>query len=379
VQWKGVLRPLPGLRRLRVPASQQVGAKKTARVMMSTSGRALTRRDFLQHSLRGIGLGAVVGSLIKSIPCSARENGSSAPNRFSYDVERFAQTDPKLLKYDLVKTIRGISPQSHRIGIGPEHQIHIAARQGVQVMDLEGNELKLIRTGEPCRCVIVAPDKTIYAGSRTRIEVFDGTGRAMGSWEVPGPKTWLTALAVSENCVYAADSGNRAILRYDRTGKLLGKIGQKDPQRNIAGFVVPSPYLDVKLGREGLLWVNNPGRHRVDVFTPEGDLEFSWGKPSAAIEGFCGCCNPIGLALMPDDRCVTCEKGLPRVKIFSPERTLEAVVAGPELFSQNSSSHGLDEMADGTMGGLDAAVGPSGNIFILDLGAASVRVMRPKA
>ncbi len=69
-----------------------------------------------------------------------------------------------------------------------------------------------------------------------------------------------------------------------------------------------------------------------------GELEFAWGKPSAGIEGFCGCCNPVGLAMLPDGRCVTCEKGLPRVKVYSTEGVFESVVAGPETFPENAKA-----------------------------------------
>jgi hypothetical protein len=179
--------------------------------------------------------------------------------------------------------------------------------------------------------------------------------------------------------VFVADSANRVVLRYDRSGKLVGRLGQKNQERNIPGLIVPSPYLDVKLGRDGLLRVNNPGRHCIEVLSPNGDLEFSWGKPSAGIEGFCGCCNPIGLALLSDGSCVTCEKGLPRVKLYSVERTFDCVIAGPEMFRDNSRAGSVSDRADGTLGGLDAAVDSQGRIYILDLVAGDVRVMRRKA
>ena len=49
------------------------------------------------------------------------------------------------------------------------------------------------------------------------------------------------------DAVFAADSGNRVVLRYDRSGKLLGRIGEKNKDRDIPGFVIPSPYLDVEI------------------------------------------------------------------------------------------------------------------------------------
>jgi len=215
-------------------------------------------------------------------------------------------------------------------------------------------------------------------GLRDHIEVYDKQGALLKSWESPGAKTWVTGLAVGENDVFAADSGNRVILRYDRSGKLVRRIGEKNKERNVPGLIVPSPYLKVELARDGLLRVNNPGRHRVEIYTVEGDFELSWGRASAAIDGFCGCCNPIGLALLPDGRCVTCEKGLPRVKVYSEEGKFECVVAGTESFPQNAKTGSTRNPLDGTMGGLEAAVDSQGKIYILDLVAGDVRAMRRK-
>ena len=179
--------------------------------------------------------------------------------------------------------------------------------------------------------------------------------------------------------VVAADSGGRVVLRYDKSGKLAGRIGEKNKERNIPGLIMPSPYLDVKLARDGLLRVNNTGRHRVETYTPSGDLELSWGKPTSAIEGFCGCCNPVGLALLPDGRCVTCEKGLPRVKVYSADGVFQSVVAGAESFVENANATFVKGTEDCRLGGLDAAVDSQQRIYILDLVANDVRVMKRKA
>jgi hypothetical protein len=247
----------------------------------------------------------------------------------------------------------------------------------VEVLDTQGNQLGEIPLVSPARCVAVAQDGTLYVGLRTHVRVFDAKGQPTSVWEAPTKKTWFTGLSVGANDLFAADSANRVILRYDRSGKLVGRIGEKNPQRNIPGLIVPSPYLDVKLGPDGLLRVNNPGRHCVEVFTPDGELEFSWGKPSAGIAGFCGCCNPVGLALLSDGRCITCEKGLSRVKVYSPERDFDCVVAGPELFKDNVRS-GAVGSSDVAAAGLDAAVNSQGQIFVLDLMAGNVRVMERK-
>jgi hypothetical protein len=53
-------------------------------------------------------------------------------------------------------------------------------------------------------------------------------------------------------------------------------------------------------------------------------------------------------------------------------------VAGPEVFSDNSRAGLVSELSDGTLGGLDAAVDSQGRIYVLDLVAGNVRVMKRK-
>jgi hypothetical protein len=332
----------------------------------------ISRRRFLKRSVQGAGLLAASGSVLKG--------AAATENAFAYDVERLRKTDPKLIGYEQVHRFSILNSHPRRIAFGgPNNRLYVAAASSISVLDLEGTRgLELALPG-PARAVAVATDGTIYAGLRDHIEVFGAKGNRLAAWESPGPRTWFTGLAAGESDLFAADAGNRVVLRYDRSGKISGRIGEKNKERNVPGLIVPSPYLQVQLARDGLLRVNNPGRHRVEAYTISGDLELFWGKPSAGIAGFCGCCNPIGLALLPDGRCVTCEKGLPRVKVYSADGTFESVVAGPESFPENAKNGAIQDKSDGMLGGLDATVDAQGRIFILDLVTGDVRVMKRKA
>jgi hypothetical protein len=339
----------------------------------------ITRRDFLKGAAGGAGVLAVgSGTFAASVGLARGASAGKDANPFAYDVERLRKTDPKLIRYEQVGQFSSPGPDPRRIAVGPEDRVYVAAGNAVTVLDRDGRRLKEIDLGTQARCVAVAGEGTIYAGTRDHVEVFDASGKRLAAWESAGKRTWLTGLAVGGNDVFAADAGNRVVLRYDRSGKLVGRIGEKNKERNIPGIIMPSPYLDVKLARDGLLRLNNTGRHRVEAYTPSGDLEFSWGKPSAGIEGFCGCCNPIGLAMLADGRCVTCEKGLPRVKVYSPEGVFESVVAGPETFPENAKATFVKGTEDCRLGGLDAAVDSQQRIYILDLVANDVRVMKRK-
>jgi len=347
---------------------------------MKNRKQTITRRHFLKETTGGAGILVVgSGSFAASLGLARGASAGTTPNPFAYDVERLRQTDPKLIHYEQVGHFAGPNPDPRRIVIGPEDRVYIAAGNAVSVLDRDGTRITEINLGTAARCVAVAADGTIYAGARDHVEVFDPKGKRLATWESPGKRTWFTGLAAGASEVFAADAGNRVVLRYDKSGKVAGRIGEKNKERNIPGLILPSPYLDVKLGRDGLLRVNNTGRHRVEGYTANGDLEFSWGKSSGAIDGFCGCCNPVGLALLPDERCVTCEKGLPRVKVYSPEGVFESVVAGAESFVENAKATFVKGTEDCRLGGLDAAVDSQQRIYILDLVANDVRVMKHKA
>lgn len=328
-----------------------------------------SRREFFGQSTAAL---ALLNAIAAQRTQGAEKN---ARNPFAYDVSRLEKTDPRLIVYQETARWKAPHPEARRLAIGHDDTLYVCSGNYVTAMNHTGASGLEIALVEPPRCVAPAAEGTIFVGLRDHVEVFDAKGARKATWDPPGKKPWLTGLAVTEDDVFAADAGNRVLLRYDKSGKLVRRIGEKDKDRNIPGFIVPSPFFDVEIARDGLLRVTNPGRHRVELYTLDGDLEGSWGTTSMGINGFCGCCNPINLALLPDGRYVTCEKGLPRVKVYSATGEFESVVAGVETFAANAKACGP---SDCTAGGLDAVVDAQGRIYILDFVTGDVRVMQRK-
>jgi hypothetical protein len=345
-----------------------------------SAGSRITRRRWLRQGVRHAAVLGLAGSAVIQNRRQARAADNTAPNPFAYDVSRLEKTDPKLVRFTETRRFHCAQPDPRRLTLGPDGNLFVAARDAVAVLDPTGAPVRELPVAGPARCVAIAADGTTFVGLRDHVELFDAGGQRTAAWDSPGRKTWLTGLAVGDQGeLFAADSGNRLVWRYNRAGKVLGRLGEKNPQRDIAGFILPSPYLDVAWHKDGLVRVNNPGRHRVEVYTREGDLELTWGKASMGIDGFCGCCNPIAVALLPDGRYVTCEKGLPRVKIYREHGEFDCVVAGPELFPQNARIGAGEEAADGARAALDAAVDAHGRVFVLDTITGDIRRMEPKA
>lgn len=329
-----------------------------------------SRREFIGQSA---GLMTILGTIASQRAQGAK---SRSTNPFAYDVSHLEKTDPKLVTYDEQARWKVPHGEARRIAMGADDTLYVCADNYLTLLSQRGERGLEIAATEPTRCCAVAEDGTIYLGLRDHVELFNAKGERQAVWESQGKKAWLTGVAVTKNDVFVADAGNRVVLRFDKSGKLVGRIGARDKERNIPGFIIPSPFFSVTVARDGLLRVNNPGRHRMELYTSDGDFEGSWGVASMGIKGFCGCCNPINFALLPDGRYVTCEKGLPRVKIYSASGEFESVVAGVECFSENAKACGP---SDCTTGGLDAVVDSKGRIYILDFVTAHVRVMERKA
>lgn len=335
----------------------------------SPESTPVSRRQFMRNVAQG--------AVLVGVGVYASKAASAADrNPFAYDVSRFSKTDPKLIAWEEVSRRTCPVKAALRLAIGPDDCVHVAAGNQIVRWNAAGDRPNL-DLGAPVRCAAVAPDGTLFVGLTDRIAIFDVAGKRQVDWPSPGPKTWFTGLAVTEREVFAADSGQRLVWRFDRSGRTLGRIGNRDSARGVPGLILPSPFLDVRLHPDGLLRLNNTGRHRIEAYTIAGDFEHAWGEASAAIAGFCGCCNPIGLAILPDGRTVTGEKGLPRVKVYRTDGTLESVVAGTETFADNVGQ--CANPADCTRGGLDVAVDSHGRIHILDRVTGEVRIMQPKA
>jgi hypothetical protein len=327
------------------------------------SHRPVSRRRFLHYAAGTVALG---GGGVLGWELIRRNRGTGRDNPFALDVSRFREIDPALVHFKPVQRFPVPRPDPRRVAIDSEDQLHVAAGRYVLTLDRDGNRLNEVACTAPVRCVAVGEDGTSYVGFQDHVEVFDRRGQRLAVWDPIAGRPFLSGLALDANHLFVADSGNRLVWRHDRKGQLLGRIGERDPERDIAGLILPSPYLDVVIAPDGLLRVNNPGRHRVEAYTVDGDLEFYWGRASAAIDGFCGCCNPVGIEVMKDGRTLTFEKGMPRVKVYSATGEFESVVAGPSHFGNSNQDAMRSDPDEPTLGGLDGAIDSTGRVYVLD-------------
>lgn len=303
--------------------------------------------------------------------------GREVPQAYRYSIDELTKVEPSLLLYRQSREpLETGLLHAAALDVDSQGRIFVAGDQKIVWFTPEGQkEGEILLPSSPTALKVA--EGVFYTALRDRIEIYSQTGERLAAW-TPVEGALLTSVAVGPQDVFAADALQKVIHRFDKQGRLLSQIGAKDPQREIDGFVVPSPYFDVLIARDGLLRATNPGRQRVEAYTFDGHLEWQWGTPSVQIEGFSGCCNPIALAQLPDGTFVTGEKGLVRVKIYEDEGRLLGVVAGPQQLGWQGPVRVCEKVEECGSRGLDVAVDEQGRIYVLQQERNTVLVFEKK-
>lgn len=343
-----------------------------------------------------VAIGVVLGAFAVTVYRNHLRNPrpDSLSQRFEYSLEAYIRIPPQKL---------GFEPAWHQQIPGSEIRTlcvagstaWIAADKTLLPVELSADGARLgtpVVLTEPPACVAVAfspsedqaSSTRFFVGSGNRVLVVDAAGKVVSQWAFFGEKALITDIVVGGEDVFVADAGNRVVHRLDRHGEKIAELGHRDAERGIPGFIVPSPYFDLAWGTDGLLRVVNPGARRIEIYTPDGDLEIFWGKSGLEESAFCGCCNPAHIALFSDGRVVTAEKGIPRVKVYSPQGDLLTWVASPDHFAAASE---LEETRDeerlpvldvGVFTVTDGAGAGSEWVLVLDPGRKVLEAYRPK-
>jgi hypothetical protein len=307
----------------------------------------MRRRKFLG----AMGTGALVSLPVVSggLALYLGEKGGTRPSDPRFDDRAYRQTDRARVAFEEHPGFVPGFANVNAIATGPAGDgtcgIYVSGDGAVAIHDERGGLLRQFSTEKPVLCLAVDPDGWVFAGNGDQVTVYDASGRRCGAWTTGRDGSVVTGIVLAGDDVFVADAGARVIWRTDRSGSPRGRIGERDPGRGIPGLVVYKPFLDCFVqadpGADPRLVVCNPGRHRVETYSFEGDLLGHWGTAAPDIEGFCGCCNPVRIAGLSGGRVVTVEKGIARVKVHDRQGRLCSVVAGQETFGVGEQGIGL--------------------------------------
>lgn len=305
-------------------------------------------------------------------------SGSLSPlgPEYSYDLAEYARIDPELILYAQrgPEIATGLT-QNRAIVVTRDGTMLVAGDKRVVELDVRGGIVRAIDCPAEPMCLALDEDGTLYVSLTDHIGVFDRDGTLTAQWEKPDQAPLLTSLAVTGEYVFAADAGAKVIHRYGKDGTLLATFGQRNPERNHPGFIIPSPYgFNLAMAPDGLLRAVNPGRHLIEAWTVDGHREWWWGETSIRVEGFSGCCNPAGLAILPNGHYITSEKGLVRIKEYDPEGVFVGVVAGPDQLGWVEPLRVQETPQQSQVRGFGVATDAEGRVYVLDVVRNVIRI-----
>jgi len=273
-------------------------------------------------------------------------------------------------EFQLVSTISSRGSAAHQfvealrgLAIDGNDHIYAVGDSAVKVFDAEGELVRSWETGQPGFSIAVGADGRVWVGQWQQVEIFDPQGRLVDTWQDLERLGLVTSIGFGGGDVFLADASARCIRRYDKEGGFLNNIGD---QHRKGGFHIPNGVVDFSIDDDGIIHVANPGMHRVERYTADGELLGRFGRfDGVDPAGFGGCCNPTNLVLGKGGRVIVSEKAAPRVKIYDAEGELLTVVA--------------DEGFDPGAKNMDLAVDSRGRIYAADTAALEIRVFAARA
>ena len=287
----------------------------------------------------------------------------SPENPYAINIDEYIQDDTSLIMYNEVRNIRLDTALIRGIAYH-DNKIYILGNDFLQAISPEGRELMRVTIPLSPGCIALSESK-IFIGYNDHISAFNKNGELISAWDTIGKKSVLTSLAVTDGNLFAADAGNRRVLRYTTDGNLMGQFEGKSDTGQLHGFIIPSANFDLAVNHDGELWVVNPGKHALEQYTYEGRMIGFWENASFNIDGFSGCCNPAQMAVLPDGSFVTSEKGIVRIKVHKPSGEMLCIVAPTKSFGNAFLAP-------------DIAITPEGVILALDFDNHMVRVYQHK-
>jgi hypothetical protein len=272
------------------------------------------------------------------------------------------------MKYRRLRVFGGKGSEPHQfksslrgITIDSAYRISIVGDSEVKTFDNQGSLTGRWTTSKPGWSVAV-DDQTTYVGQEGQLEFYTLSGELTDTWRDTERLGLVSAIGLLGEFVVIADSRDRCLRRYDRKGQFLNNIGKDNRMR---GFNIPNGILDFDIDNQGIIHACNPGKHRVERYTPEGELLGRIGRfDGRNPEGFPGCCNPTNVAVTEQGYTYVTEKAGPRAKVYNAEGSLLAVIAS--------------DVFDPTCKNMDLTVDSAGRVYVLDTVQLNIHVFMPE-
>jgi hypothetical protein len=235
-------------------------------------------------------------------------------------------------KWSLVSVFEPGKGSLIAVAVSQSGRIYLGGDRFIASYDSLYNLLWEIGTDMSVTALAVSSDR-VYAAANNIIIVFSTDGEKIDEWGPYEDKSFITSVSANENYIAYADAYVKSVFVLDNEGVVKHILGRsEDP------FIIPSPYFDVVLGKDDMLYTANTGRRRIERRSIDGTLIDYFGTEGTAPDAFCGCCNPAHFTVIPGGF-VTAEKGINRIKVLDSKGDFVEPVSFTNKFVP---SHPLD-------------------------------------
>lgn len=236
------------------------------------------------------------------------------------------------------------------LAVDRRDRLYAVGDSDVHVFDAAGRPERHWRTASPGYSVAVDDHDRVYVGEAGQLEIFDSAGRLADTWRDATRLGRVTAIGFVNGDVLVGDATGRAIRRFDAHGAHLNDIGRNN---RMQGFLIPNGVVEFAVDADGVIHATNPGKHRVERYTPDDRLLGHFGRfDGIDPAGFSGCCNPTNVSVVGRDRIFVTEKADARAKVYDFAGGLVDVIAS-DVFDPRCKN-------------MDIAVDSRGRVYVAD-------------
>ena len=251
---------------------------------------------------------------------------------------------------------------SKALAVDKDDNIYVSGDKSILILTKEGKKFTQFDTDITATALAISDTEIIYAAFENHIATYSKSGELLKEWPSFKKESYITSLVINGSKIFIADAELEVVHEYKTDGTYLRSIGSKDKEQ-ADSFILPSYFFDVAISPDKTLWAANTGKHKLVSFNSDGELVSTWGETSAAVEDFCGCCNPSHFAIMHDGSFITAEKGIVRVKKYSKTGKFVCAIAGPDHFETSST-------------GLEIAINSENDILVLEPAVRKIHIFK---
>ena len=157
---------------------------------------------------------------------------------------------------------------------------------------------------------LYASQEGLYAAAGSYIYLIS-QGNEISILSDLGSNCIVKSIRKADNTLFISDAGNKLLYTFNNQSKLTHIYSFEAPPT----LQIVSPWFDFAVLPDASFWITNSGNHQIDLYSKVGKYIKSIPE-SEETKLFEGCCNPLLLEQIGENKIVTWEKGVKRLRVI---------------------------------------------------------------